>query len=102
MRGRWASFAIGSAVARNRTQNAMQQQQAQAMQQQQAQQQYEAQQLEIERLKAQQGQQNQNVQSSNSQEDVTQKIQKLGELHQKGLLTDEEFSKLKMDLLSKL
>ena len=99
MRGRWASFAIGSAVARNRTQAAMQQQNAQAQQQAQAQAQYQAQQQEIERLKSQQSQ---NVQSSSSQDDVTVKLQKLGDLHTKGLLTDEEFSKAKADLLSKL
>ena len=40
--------------------------------------------------------------SSSSQEDVTEKIQKLGDLHQKGLLTDEEFAKMKMQLLSQL
>lgn len=104
MRGRWAAFAVGRAAANSRSQAAMQQQQHQAdqaMQQQQqlAQQQAQAQQAEIDRLRSQQSQ---NVQSSSSQVDVTDKIQKLGELHQKGLLTDEEFTKMKMDLLSKL
>ena len=104
MRGRWAAFAVGRAAANSRSQAAMSQQknqadQAMAQQQQLAQQQAQAQQQEIERLKAQQSQ---NVQSSSSQEDVTEKIQKLGDLHQKGLLTDEEFTKMKMQLLSKL
>ncbi len=108
MRGRWAAFAVGLAVARNRTQSAMQQQNAQqqaAMQQQAAQQQaaqqqqaaMQQQQQEIERLKQQQQQQ-----PASSQVDVTEKIQKLGDLHQKGLLTDEEFSKMKMQLLSQM
>lgn len=107
MRGRWAAFAVGRAAANSRSQAAMQQQQQQAdmaMQQQQqlAQQQAQAQQAEIDRLRAQQSQQTQNVQSSSSQGDVTEKIQKLGDLHQKGLLTDEEFAKMKMQLLSQM
>jgi hypothetical protein len=92
MRGRIASFAIGSAIARRRTGAAMaqaQDQQAQA----------QAQQQEIEQLKAAQAQQ---TQQSSNQEDITQKLEKLAELHQKGLLTDEEFQKLKMNLISKL
>lgn len=94
MRGRIASFAIGSAIARRRTGAAMaqaQDQQAQA----------QAQQQEIEQLKAAQTQQSHPQQSSN-QEDITQKLEKLAELHQKGLLTDEEFQKLKMNLIAKL
>ena len=107
MRGRWAAFAVGRAAANSRNNAALQQQQNQAdmaMQQQQqlAQQQAQAQQQEIDRLRAQQAQQSQNVQSSSSPVDVTEKIQKLGDLHQKGLLTDEEFSKMKMQLLSQL
>jgi len=107
MRGRWAAFAVGRAAANSRSNAALQQQQQQAdmaMQQQQqlAQQQAQAQQAEIDRLRAQQGQQSQNVQSSSSQVDVTEKIQKLGDLHQKGLLTDEEFAKMKMQLLSQM
>jgi hypothetical protein len=92
MRGRIASFAIGSAIARRRTGAAMaqaQDQQAQA----------QAQQQEIEQLKAAQAQQ---TQQSSNQEDITQKLEKLAELHQKGLLTDEEFQKLKMNLIAKL
>ncbi len=106
MRGRWAMFAAGRAVSNSRANAAAQQQQNQAdqaMQQQQqlAQQQAQAQQQEIDRLRAQQSQQAQQPQAS-SQEDVTEKIQKLGDLHQKGLLTDEEFAKMKMQLLSQL
>jgi putative oligomerization/nucleic acid binding protein len=108
MRGRWAMFAAGRAVSNSRTNAAMQQQQQQAdyaMQQQQqlAQQQAQAQQAEIDRLRAQQSQNNQNTQSSNSgQEDITVKLQKLGQLHQQGVLTDEEFSKMKMQLLTQM
>jgi Short C-terminal domain len=97
MRGRIASFAIGSAIARRRTGAAMaqaQDQQAQA----------QAQQQEIEQLKAAQAQQTQqsHPQQSSNQEDITQKLEKLAGLHQKGLLTDEEFQKLKMNLIAKL
>jgi TolA-binding protein len=94
MRGRWAAFAVGRAVANNRAQQAVSQQQQEADRALQQKNQ------EIERLREAQSQQAKSTQSP--QEDVTQKIQKLGDLHQKGLLTDEEFSKLKMDLLSKL
>ncbi|MGC1929373.1 MAG: SHOCT domain-containing protein [Candidatus Nitrosopolaris sp.] len=41
-------------------------------------------------------------QQSSDQEDVIQKLQKLADLKQKGLLTDEEFQKLKMEAISKL
>ena len=104
MRGRWAAFAVGRAAANSRSNAAMQQQQNQAdqaMQQQQqlAQQQAQAQQQEIERLRAQQ--EVKQAQAS-PQVDVTEKIQKLGDFHQKGLLTDEEFAKMKMQLLSQL
>lgn len=76
MVGRIAAFALGSAIGRRRAQAGMahQAQQAQPLQPQQA----------------------------PNQEDVTQKLQKLADLHQKGVLTDEEFQKLKMDLIAKL
>ncbi len=104
MRGRWAAFAVGRAAANSRNQAAMSQQQNQADQALQAQQReadrvLQAKNQEIERLRAAQSQQ---AKSQPKQEDVTEKLQKLGDLHQKGLLTDEEFSKLKMDLLSNL
>jgi hypothetical protein len=102
MRGRIAAMAVGAGVARRRTgAQAEQQQQAQAQQAQaqqaQAQQTQQAQQQEIEQLKAAQAKP-----SQPQQEDVTQKLQKLADLKQKGLLTDEEFQKLKMEALSKL
>jgi hypothetical protein len=103
MRGRLASFAIGGAIARRRTQSAMQGQAEMQNQQYQMQQQ----QMEIERLKNQQAQsaqqpQYQPQQYSNDQVDVTQQLQKFAELHQKGALTDSEFQQLKMKLLSQM
>jgi|SRR3954466_13171408 hypothetical protein len=105
MRGRLASFAIGGAIARRRTQSAMQGQADMQNQQYQMQQQ----QMEIERLKNQQAQsaqyqqpQYQPQQNSDNQVDVTQQLQKFAELHQKGALTDSEFQQLKMKLLSQM
>jgi hypothetical protein len=93
MRGRWAAFAVGRAAANSRARAEISQQQREADLALQAKNQ------EIERMRAAQSQQ---AKSQPKQEDVTEKIQKLADLHQKGLLTDEEFTKLKMDLLSNL
>jgi TolA-binding protein len=102
MGGRWASAALGAGLARSHAQADMDQQaQAHEAQQQQAQRQIEAQQRQIEALQHQQKQQSGHQQIS-SQEDVTTKLQKLADLHQEGILTDEEFGKLKMDLISQL
>src|SRR5215475_1272768 len=100
MRGRWASAAIGASVARSRA-GARENQQAQAAQAQQqaSQQQIEAQQKQIEALQQQQKPQ---PQTQPKQEDITQQLQKYADLHQKGILSDEEFQKLKADLLSKM
>jgi hypothetical protein len=76
-----------------------QQSQAAQQQQQQAQQQIEAQQRQIEALQ-QQKQQPQQQQSQ--QDDVTQKLLKYAELKKQGILSEEEFAKLKADLLSKM
>jgi hypothetical protein len=102
MRGRWASAAVGASVARSRA-GAKENQQAQAAQAQQqaSQQQIDAQQRQIEALQQQKQQQPQ-TQSQSPQEDITQKLQKYADLHQKGVLSDEEFQKLKADLLSKM
>jgi len=95
VRGRWAAAAIGAGVARSRASAAADQQaQAYQTQQQQAQRQIEAQQRQIEALQ----QQKQHPQ----QEDLTQKLQKYADLKQKGLLTEEEYQKLKMDLISRM
>jgi hypothetical protein len=96
MRGRWASAAIGAGVARRRAGAEEAQQDA-------------AHQHEIDQLKAEQQrqidqlkQQQATPQQSSNQEDVTQKLQKLADLKKQGILSDEEFQKLKMELLAKL
>jgi multidrug resistance efflux pump len=100
MRGRWASAALGAGIARRRAGAAMDQQaQAYDAQQQQAQRQIEAQQRQIEALQQQKFQQ---PQSQPQEEDIHQKLVKYADLHQKGILSDEEFQKLKSDLLSKM
>jgi hypothetical protein len=97
MRGRWASAALGAGMARRQSSYEMEQQ-AQAYEaQQQAQQQIEAQQRQIEALQRQKQQQPQP-----HQEDLTQKLIKYAELKKQGILTEEEFQKLKMDLLSRI
>jgi predicted RNase H-like nuclease (RuvC/YqgF family) len=97
MRGRWASAALGAGIARRRMGNEMNEQsQAYEAQLQQAQQQIEAQQRQIKALE----QQIQHHQPQ--QEDLTQKLKKYGDLKQQGILTEEEFQKLKADLLSKI
>ena len=97
MRGRWASAALGAGMARRRAGREMDQQaQAYDAQQQQSQQQIEAQQRQIEAL------QRQKQQPQPQQEDLTEKLKKYADLKKQGLLTDEEFQKLKADLLSKL
>jgi Short C-terminal domain len=100
MRGRWASAALGAGIARRRMGNEMDQQsQAYEAQRQQAQQQIEAQQRQIESLQ----QQKQPPQPQQQQEeDLAQKLKKYGDLKQQGLITEEEFQKLKADLLSKM
>jgi hypothetical protein len=98
MRGRWASAALGAGMARRRASYEMDQQaQAYEAQQQQAQQQIEAQQRQIEALQQQKPQQPQP-----QQEDLTQKLIKYADLKKQGIITEEEFQKLKMDLLSRI
>jgi hypothetical protein len=75
-----------------------QQAQAYESQLQQSQQQIEAQQRQIEAL---QRQQVQHYPQPQQQEDLTQKLTKFAELKKQGIITEEEFQKLKMDLLSK-
>ena len=100
MRGRIASFAIGSAVATRRTEARMGAQEQAQQSQAQAQSQSQAQQQEIEQLKAAQAKQSQQAQPQ--QEDITVKLQKLADLHKQGILSDEEFQKMKADLIAKL
>ena len=102
MRGRWASAAIGAGVARRRAGAAMDQQnQAHEDEMQRAQQQIDAQQRQLEAMQ-QQKQQPQPQQAQPQQEDLTQKLKKYGDLKQQGLITEQEFQKLKADLLSKM
>ena len=97
MRGRWASAAVGAGVARRRAGAEMEQQDA-------------AHQKEMDQLKADQQkqidelkqQQQSKPQQSSGQEDVTQKLEKLADLKKQGILTDEEFQKMKTELLAKL
>ena len=97
MRGRWASAALGAGIARRRAGAEMDQQaQAYEAQQQQAQRQLEAQQRQIESLQ----QQKQNTPPQ--QEDPAQKLKKYADLKQQGIITEEEYQKLKVNLLSKL
>jgi multidrug resistance efflux pump len=73
-----------------------QQAQANEAQQKQAQQQIEAQQRQIEAL------QQQKQQPQPQKEDPAQKLKKYADLKQQGIITEEEFQKLKTDLLSKI
>jgi hypothetical protein len=100
MRGRWAAAAVGAHVARSRA-GAEEQQQAQAnqAQQQQSQQQIAAQQKQIEEL---QQQKQQPQQTQPQQEDPTQTLKKYADLKQQGLISEEEYEKLKADLISKM
>jgi multidrug resistance efflux pump len=104
MRGRWASAAIGAGVAKRRAGAEMNQQnQAHEAEMQKAQQQIDAQQRQLEAMQQQKQQpQPQPQQAQPQQEDITQKLKKYGDLKQQGLITDEEFQKLKADLLSKM
>ena len=96
MRGRWASAAIGAGVARNRAGREMEQQEA--AHQREMDQLKAEQQRELERLKASESK----PQQTSNQEDITQKLQKLADLKKQGILTDEEFQKMKMQLLEKI
>ena len=101
MRGRWASAAIGAGVARRRAGAEMNQQnQAHEAEMQRAQQQIDAQQRQLEAMQQQKQQPQSQPQSQH--DDITEKLKKYGELKQQGLITDEEFQKLKADLLSKM
>lgn len=101
MRGRWASAAIGAGIARRRAGAEMDEQaRGYQDQQRQAQQQIEAQQRQIEAL--QQQKQQPQAQQAQQHEDPTQKLKKYADLKQQGIITEEEFRKLKADLLSKI
>jgi membrane protease subunit (stomatin/prohibitin family) len=102
MRGRWASAAIGAGIARRRMGAEMDQQaQAHDAEMQRAQEQIDAQKRQLEALQQQQ-QHAQQQQPQSQHDDITEKLKKYGELKQQGLITEEEFQKLKADLLSKI
>ena len=82
MRGRWAAAAVGASVAKNKMEATAAKQQAAAAQQ--AQQQTAPQQQPA------------------GQEDITQKLLKLNNLKQQGLISEEEYQKAKADLIAKL
>ena len=99
MRGRWASAAVGAGVAKRRAGAEMNQQnQAHDAEMQRAQQQIDAQQKQLEAMQ----QQKQQSQPQQQQEDPTQKLKKYADLKQQGVITEQEFQKLKADLLSKM
>ena len=103
MRGRWASAALGAGMARRRMSYEMDEQaQAYEAQNQQAQQQIEAQKRQIEALQQQQKQQQKQSQPQQQTDDPTQKLIKYADLKQQGIITEEEFQKLKSALLSKI
>jgi putative oligomerization/nucleic acid binding protein len=88
MRGRFAAVAVGASVAKNKAKATAAQQQAAAAQQQAAA-------IQQQPDTASQPQQT-------GQEDITQKLQKLSNLKQQGLISEEEYQKMKSDLLAKL
>jgi multidrug resistance efflux pump len=103
MRGRWASAAIGAGIARRRMGNEMDQQaQAYEAQNQQAQQQIEDQKRQIEALQQQMQKQQKQPKPQQQTDDPTQKLIKYADLKQQGIITEEEFQKLKAALLSKI
>jgi len=103
MRGRWASAAVGAGVAKRRAGAEMNQQnQAHDAEMQKAQQQIDAQQKQLEAMQQKQQPQPQQQQQQQQQEDPTQKLKKYADLKQQGVITEEEFKKLKADLLSKM
>jgi len=107
MRGRLASAFIGGAIANHRAKYMYQQQANDQLQEYKFQQQQE----ELERLRAQQQQQQamysqpqqpQLQGSSSNPADIANQLHKFAELHEKGALTDAEFSQLKTKLLMQM
>ena len=107
MRGRLASAFIGGAIANHRAKYMYQQQGNDQLQEYKFQQQQE----ELERLRAQQQQQQamysqpqqpQLQGSSSNPADIANQLHKFAELHEKGALTDAEFSQLKTKLLMQM
>ena len=102
MRGRWASMAIGAGIARHRA-DGRAEQEIQAANQ--------ASQLEMEKMKAsyqheidqlRASQAHAPPQPQQSAEDPMAKLKKLADLKQQGILSEEEFQKMKASLIAQL
>jgi len=102
MRGRWASAAVGAGIARHRA-GAAADQQVQAANQ--------ASQLEMQKMEAQHQHEMDMLRSSQarappqpqqSAEDPMAKLKKLADLKQQGILSEEEFQKMKAALIAQL
>jgi len=102
MRGRWASAAVGAGIARHRA-GAAADQQVQAANQ--------ASQLEMQKMEAQHQHEMDQLRMSHAQaapqpqqsaEDPMAKLKKLADLKQQGILSEEEFQKMKAALIAQL
>ena len=102
MRGRWASAAVGAGIARHRA-GAAADQQVQAANQ--------ASQLEMQKMEAQHQHEMDQLRMSQAQaapqpqqsaEDPMAKLKKLADLKQQGILSEEEFQKMKTSLIAQL
>ena len=103
MRGRWASAAVGAGIARHRA-GAAADQQVQAANQ--------ASQLEMQKMEAQHQHEMDQLRMSQAQaapqpqaqaaEDPMAKLKKLADLKQQGILSEEEFQKMKAFLIAQL
>jgi len=102
MRGRWASAAIGAGIARHRAEGRAQQEIDAANQ---------ASQLEMEKMKASYQHEIDQLRASQAQarpqpqqsaEDPMAKLKKLADLKQQGILSEEEFQKMKASLIAQL
>ena len=102
MRGRWASAAVGAGIARHRASGQADAQMQAANQ---------ANQLEMQKMEAQHQHEMDMLRSSQarappqpqqSAEDPMAKLKKLAELKQQGILTEEEFQKMKASLIAQL
>jgi putative oligomerization/nucleic acid binding protein len=104
MRGRWASAAIGAGIARNRAQGRAEQEvnaanQANQVEMEKMKANY---QHEIDQMKASQAQAQAAPQPQQPAEDPMVKLKKLADLKQQGILSEEEFQKMKASLISQL
>src|SRR5262245_48097143 len=104
MRGRWASAALGAGIARYRADQEAQQEIAAVNQSNQIEMEKmkASYQHEIDQLKANQRQSHPRPQQSTGPEDPIEKLKKFADLKEQGILTEEEFRKVKSQLLSKL